>query len=137
VKNPPKGNIETPHKIPVISKSKRGKNKEGDIEGMPKEEIVLEYMDLDVNIEDIEFLDEEQRIQECIEVALELDTYEPIVFEEESLTMHSAMFDKSSRKLVIERVKSKNKKVQGKLSSELDFNGVPPSRTIQIHEAIG
>jgi len=84
---------------------------------MPEEKIVLEYMDLDVNIEDVEFLDEEKRIQECIEVALELDTHETIVFEEESLTMHSAMFDKSSRKLVIERVKSKNKKVQGKLSS--------------------
>jgi hypothetical protein len=104
---------------------------------MPKEEIVLEYMDLDVNIEDIEFLDEEQRIQECIEVALELDTHEPIGFKEESLTMHSAMFDKSSRKLVLRESSPKIKKVQGKLSLELDFNGVPPSITIQIHEAIG
>jgi len=47
------------------------------------------------------------------------------------------MFDNNSKKLVIERVNTKNKMFQGKLSSELDFNGVPPSRTIQIHEAIG
>jgi hypothetical protein len=47
------------------------------------------------------------------------------------------LFDKSSKKLVIEKIHSKNKKVQGKLSSELDLNGVPPSRIVQIHEATG
>jgi hypothetical protein len=47
------------------------------------------------------------------------------------------MFDKSSKKLVIEKIHSKNKKVQGKLSSELDLNGVPPSKIVQIHEATG
>jgi hypothetical protein len=46
-------------------------------------------------------------------------------------------FDKSSKKLVIEKIHAKNKKVQGKLSSELDLNGVPPSKIVQIHEAMG
>jgi hypothetical protein len=36
-------------------------------------------MDLDVNIEDIEFPDEEQRVQESREVAAELETHEPIL----------------------------------------------------------
>jgi hypothetical protein len=53
--NPPKGNLERPHKLPVTRKRKRGTNKEGGSEGAPEEEIVLEDMDLDVNIEDIEF----------------------------------------------------------------------------------
>jgi hypothetical protein len=94
-------------------------------------------MDLDVNIEDIEFLDEEKRVQESREVAAELETQEPIFFEEESLTLHSALFDKSTKKLVFEKVHSKNKKIQGKSSSEFDLNGVPPSIIVRIHEAIG
>jgi hypothetical protein len=48
-------------------------------------------MDLDANIEDIEFPDEEQRVQESREVATELVTQEPILFEEESMTLHSAL----------------------------------------------
>jgi hypothetical protein len=51
--------------------------------------------------------------------------------------LHSALFDKSSKKLVIEKIHAKNKKVQGKLSSELDLNGVPPSKIVHIHEATG
>jgi hypothetical protein len=58
----PKGDLERPQKILVTSKRKRGTNKEGESEDIPEEKIVLEDMDLDVNIENIEFLDEEQRI---------------------------------------------------------------------------
>jgi hypothetical protein len=46
----------------VTSKRKRQINKEGGIKIIPKEEIFLEDMNLYVNIEDIEFPDEEQRI---------------------------------------------------------------------------
>jgi hypothetical protein len=42
------------------------------------------------------------------------------MFEKESLNLHNAMFDKISRKLVIEKINSKNKKVQGNLNSEID-----------------
>jgi hypothetical protein len=61
--NPPQESMERHHKLPVTIKRKIQINKERGNEGAPEEEIVLEYMDLDVNIEDIEFLDEEQRIQ--------------------------------------------------------------------------
>ena len=44
------------------------------------------------------------------------------------------MFEKTLKKLVIEKIHSKNKKFQGKLSSELEFNGVLPSRTVYIYE---
>jgi hypothetical protein len=43
----------------VTSKRKIQTNKEGGCEGVPKEEIVLEDMYLDVNIKDIEFPNEE------------------------------------------------------------------------------
>jgi len=68
--NHPKGNIERPHKLPVTSKRKRGTNKEGESESVHEEEIVLEDMELDVNIENIEFPDEEQRMQERSEISI-------------------------------------------------------------------
>jgi hypothetical protein len=83
----------------VISKRKIKKSRGN--EGAPEEEIVLGDMDLDVNIEDIEFSDEEHRIQESGEVASKLLTQDPILFEEESLTLHSTLFDKSLKKLVM------------------------------------
>jgi hypothetical protein len=66
-------------------------------------------MDLDVNIEAIEFLDEEKRLQETREVATELATREQVFFEEEYLTVHNALYDKDSKKLIFEKIHSKNK----------------------------
>jgi len=60
-----------------------------------------------------------------------------MLFEEEYLTLHSASFNKGSKKFVIEKIHEKIKNVQGKLSSELDLNGVPPSKIVQIHEYTG
>jgi hypothetical protein len=135
--DPPKRNLERPHKLTINSKRKRQTNQQEVDEVIPEDEYALEDMDLDVNIEDIEFLDEEQRIQESKEVAAELATQEPIFFEEESLTLHSALFDKDSKKLVFERVNSKGKKVQGKTHSEFNLSGVLPSRIAKIHRATG
>jgi hypothetical protein len=66
-----------------------------------------------------------------------LATQEPIIFEEESLTLHRVVFNRNSRKLIIEKVNSKNKKIHEKWNSELDFQGVPPSKVMEFHEATG
>jgi len=121
----------------MTNRRKRQTNKEGGSEGAPEEYFFLEDMDLDVNIEDIEFINEEQQIWESREIIGELAKQETILFLEESLTLHNALFEKSSKKLVIEKIHAKNKKVQGKLCSELDLNGVPPSKIVHIHEAMG
>jgi hypothetical protein len=102
--------LERPHKLPVTSKRKRKTNQQGVNEVIPEDEDALEDMDLDANIEDIEFPDEEQRIQESREFATELVTQQPILFEEESITLHNALFDKDSKKLVFEKIHSKKKK---------------------------
>jgi hypothetical protein len=94
-------------------------------------------MELDTNFEDIEFLDDEQRIQESLEIATELETQEPVFYEEESLTLHNALFDKDSKKLIFERVNLKGKKVQGKTLSEFNLREVLPSRLTRIHKATG
>jgi len=58
-------------------------------------------MELDINVGEIEIAGEEHRLQESITIARELATEEPIIFEEESLTLHHATFNKNSRNLVI------------------------------------
>jgi len=60
---------------------------------------------------------------------------ELILFEDESITIHNALFDKISRKLVFEKTNVINKKDQGNLSSTLDLNGFPPSKIVQINRA--
>jgi hypothetical protein len=61
--NPPKGSFERHHKLLVTSKIKIQTSREGGNEGAPEDEIVLEDLDLDVNMEDIKFTDEEQRVK--------------------------------------------------------------------------
>jgi hypothetical protein len=46
------------------------------------EDTLLEYMELDANIEDIEFLDDEQRIQHNKEVVGEMVTQGLVFYEE-------------------------------------------------------
>jgi cell division protein FtsL len=61
----------------------------------------------------------------------------PLVFEEESITLHHVAFDKKSKKLQIEKVNLKNKKVVEKWSSEIDMTKVKPSKVLELHQAIG
>jgi hypothetical protein len=51
------------------------------------------------------------------------------------MTLHHSTFNKNSIKLIIQKINAKNKKIQEKWNSELNFNGVPPSNIIEIHEA--
>jgi hypothetical protein len=60
--NPPKGSLEKTHKLPINNKRKRKINQEVTNEVEPEDEISLEDMDMDANIEDIEFPYDEQRV---------------------------------------------------------------------------
>jgi hypothetical protein len=61
-------------------------------------------MELDINVEEIEIAGEEQRLQESMTIARELATQDPIISEEESITLHCSTFNKKSSKLVIVKV---------------------------------
>lgn len=54
--------MERPHQLPITSKRKRQTSKEEVNDGALEDNVVLQNMDLDVNIKDIEFLDEEKRV---------------------------------------------------------------------------
>ena len=64
--------MEKTHKLPITSKRKRGTNKERESEDIPRNEIVPKDMELDVNVKEVEFADEEQRLQESRTIAREL-----------------------------------------------------------------
>jgi len=51
--NPPKGNLDKLHTLPIASKIKRDTNKEGEDEDVPENEIGPKYMELDMNVEKI------------------------------------------------------------------------------------
>jgi hypothetical protein len=63
----------------------------------------------------------------CIEIST--------VFEEESITLHHATYNKNSKKLFIEKVNLKNKKISEKWKSEIDFQGVKSLKFMKFHEA--
>jgi hypothetical protein len=62
-----------------------------------------------------------------MEVVAEIATQEQAFSEDESFTIQNAMFDRSSKKIILEKTHSKNKR---KCKSEFDFKGVPPSRSV-------
>jgi hypothetical protein len=59
-KNPPRGRLEKYRKLQVKIKRQGTQQKKENI--VPKREVVIQDMDLDINIEDIEFPDDEQQL---------------------------------------------------------------------------
>jgi hypothetical protein len=69
--------------------------------------------------------------------AEELAQEEPIFFEDKSLTLHNAQYNNEAKKLQIEKVKVKNKKVAQNLNSNVNVSGVGPSRILKLHITTG
>jgi hypothetical protein len=70
-KNPPQGNLENPHKLKVKRK-RTNSQQEGEEQNIPENNISLEDMDLDVDIENIWFPDEEERYKRIYSLLLNL-----------------------------------------------------------------
>jgi hypothetical protein len=84
-------------------------------------------MEVDAEEEDPDWAT--QRLLENREITQELACQEPIIFEEEFVTLHHAAYNKESKKLLIEKINLKNKKVVEKWNSEIDLHGVNPQRS--------
>jgi hypothetical protein len=117
--NPPNKSLEIPHKNKVTSKIKRKINHKGTNEVELEDETSVECMDLDENIEGIEFLNKEPRVQERKQVAAELGTLEPLLLEEETLNFHISLLDKSKNKLVFQNFIQKTKHFKENLVQNL------------------
>jgi hypothetical protein len=55
---------------------------------------------------------------------------DPLVFKEEIFTLHHSCFNQNSKKLQVEKVNMKSKKVAEKWSSKIDIVGVKPSKVL-------
>jgi len=79
----------------------------------------------------------EKIMRETKEITKSLTTQGLEIFEEESVTLHHMAYNRSSKKLLIEKVNTKNKKLFEKWTSTIDFHGVTPSTIVQFHEETG
>jgi hypothetical protein len=75
------------------------------------------------------FPDEEERVQENTQLVVELAIQDEVFSDEETFSVHNALFDKSSKKLIFERT-SKNKK--GKSHSTIDLRDIPHLNYLQF-----
>jgi hypothetical protein len=103
-------------------------------QNIPENDILLDDMDLDVDIENIWFPDEEEWTQENVRFSSALDVQNEVFSDEERFYVHNALFDKSSNKLIFERT-SKSKK--GKYHSTIDLKYILPSKLFSIHKVRG
>jgi hypothetical protein len=133
-KDPPKKSIEKSHAVSGSSKRKRD-TVEKENQGVQECEINSEEMEVDTIVGVPDWA--EQQLIESITIVEELACDEPIVFEEEYVTLHHVAFNQSSKKLQIEKVNLKNKKVAEKWNSEIDIVGVKPSKVLEFHQATG
>jgi hypothetical protein len=77
------------------------------------------------------------QIVESQQLVEELACEGPTIFEEQSLTLHNTKYNKEARKVQIEKIHVKNKKVTEKWNSEVDVSGVGPSGILKLHLTTG
>jgi hypothetical protein len=124
--------LENPHRLKV--KRKRTSSQQEEEEHIPGNEIPLEDIILDVDIKNIRFPDEEERVQENTQLLVELVIQDEVFSDEETFSVHYALFDKSSKKIILERT-SKDKK--GKSRSTIDLRDILASKLSSIHRVTG
>jgi hypothetical protein len=132
--NPPSSRkIESSHKLPLKKKRKNVVQEEGDhrIEN-DINNFSLEDMELEADIEKMfPTIDQPGNMaHQNSSLIIENETFN----EEESFTFQSGVFDKESKKLIIEKSDMKNKK--GESRSEVDLKDMCSSQISRIHREI-
>jgi hypothetical protein len=130
-KSPPQGSLENSHKL-TMKRKRANSQQEGEEQKAPKNDILLDDMDLDVDIENIRFPDEEECTQQDVQYVA-LVVQDEILSNEETFFVHDVLFDKSSKKLTFE-ITSKNKK--GKSRSTIDTKNMLPSKLSSIYRGM-
>jgi hypothetical protein len=117
--------MENPHKIPIRKKRQISPQEEAKKQVFENDtnNLSLKDMKLEVEIENIQFPDEEKRLQETQQIVVEIAGQEDDFSEEESFTIENTLFDKNSRKLVFEGTNKRIKR--GKPRSKYDLSKFP------------
>jgi hypothetical protein len=134
-KNPPPGKKEIWHKLPLRKKIKNimqeeeDQHIESDINSYSLEDMELKA-DIKKMFPNIDELGNTAHRNSSLEI-IENETFN----EEESFYFQSIVFDRESKKLIIEKSDVKNKK--GKSHLEVDLRDMRPSQISRIHREIG
>jgi hypothetical protein len=88
-------------------------------------------MDMDELIEEPRW--SAQILLETREIANAMITQNPKIFEEESGTLNHATYNRETKKLIIEKVNTKNKKSSERWKSSIDYDGVAPQKILDFH----
>jgi hypothetical protein len=90
-------------------------------------------MELDAKEEGIEWAT--NKLLENIQITQELVFQEPLIFEEDYITLYHVDLNRESKKLLIEKVNLKKKRVVEKWNFEIDIHGIKPSKVMKFHKA--
>jgi hypothetical protein len=74
---------------------------------------------------------------ETREIVDAIMTQDPKIFEEESVTLHHMAYNRETKKLLLEKVNTKNKKSSERWKYSIDLDGVAPSKIAYFHGATG
>jgi hypothetical protein len=125
-KNPPRGKIDSSHKLPV---RKKRKNVVGQAE---EPETESEDMELETDLDNV-FCNVDQP-GDAIHHNPLMEIVETDIFDEdESFVFQSVVFDNESKNLIIEKRDVRNKK--GKSRSEINLRNMQPSQISRLHRA--
>ena len=83
--NPPQGSLENPHKLQFKNKRINSQQEE-EKQNVFEADILLDNMDLDVDIENILFLDDEEHTQENVQ-SIALAVQDEVFFDEETFSV--------------------------------------------------
>jgi len=122
--------LENPHKL-KIKRKRTNSQQEGGETHAPKNDLLLDNMDLDVDIENITFPDVEVPARENVQHISTRMVPEETFSDEETFVVQNTSFDRESKKLVFERT---TKSKSGKLWSTIDTRNMFPSILSSIHK---
>jgi hypothetical protein len=132
-KNPPRKNLEKTHVAHTPIKRKINMSL---VEiNAPEDQESPHAMDMDEIIEEHDW--SAQRLLETREIVDAIMTQDPKIFEEESVTLHHAAYNHETKKLLLEKVNTKNKKSSERWKYSIDLDGVAPSKIAYFHGATG
>jgi len=78
-----------------------------------------------------------KRLLETREIVDAIITQDLKIFEEESITLHHTTYNHETKKLLLEKVNTKNKRSSKKWKSSIDLDGFAPPKIAELHGATG
>lgn len=129
--DPPDGKIENPHTVNPLQKRKKNQKNSQEID------IFYDLQNMEVDdFSQIPNLETSQLVESKV-VAEELAREGPIIFYDDSISLHHTNYQIDSRKLLLQCVKIKGKHVIETWGLEIEIKTIDPNEMMELHTATG